>query len=742
MIFCSIVLIKILFKDENTNPKLDYVSNIEAVESVRILYDEKDIISLDSIDVNITKKDETISISNGKKIIEKIFNEKKNKNKAIKILEKNETKISKTTWKDILLLAGEDIGIEKVCEEDEFSVFATIKENSNLKSNEIVTDSGKYILGEYNIGELCDSTIKVLKRDKNIILIYNVDDENAKYSNGYIKANSGENIDIFLEGVERKINVSGLNGDLSGNLADIIMENKQITSVKLKRDKIKGKVLSLDNDGVEIEGFKKIPFSKNVRIFKDNDMEINGNIFDITVGNQDAEFIVGEKQICGVYIKSLVNTNIQYIRVLLKNTGFKDYYHDNITFKCNGDFSLKFIKPSSDEQNKSGTEITHEYVKDNVVTIDSNNEILKYSRIRIIPKDSNSKISISSINRGYGNPSYRGVIEIALMEGKIIIINELSMEEYLYSVVPSEMPSSYGVDALMVQAVCARSYAMCHLNNEKLSRFGAHVDDSTDFQVYNNTEETDNSIEAVNKTKGKVLKYDGNIVNAYFYATSCGSTTDGKIWGGDGIPYIQGKILSTSGENLDLLNNDVFTRFIKEDYKTFDSYSNWYRWNVTLSLDKISQGINNNIYSLYSSSPNNIKTFKDGEYKSVPIYSVGQVFDISISKRGSGGIVEEVVIQGSENIIKVNVQSNIRKLFNPYGAQIIKKDGTAVENFSSLPSAFFVIEKSGDNSGYTFYGGGYGHGAGMSQTAVKTMIEQGMKYEDILKFFYSGVEVE
>ena len=57
-----------------------------------------------------------------------------------------------------------------------------------------------------------------------------------------------------------------------------------------------------------------------------------------------------------------------------------------------------------------------------------------------------------------------------------------------------------------------------------------------------------------------------------------------------------------------------------------------------------------------------------------------------------------------------------------------------------MPSAYFTVEKNGNS--YTFYGGGYGHGAGMSQTAVKSMIDKGMNYEEILKFFYDNVNIE
>lgn len=123
---------------------------------------------------------------------------------------------------------------------------------------------------------------------------------------------------------------------------------------------------------------------------------------------------------------------------------------------------------------------------------------------------------LNSVSRNGNNPEYRGTIELGLNDGKIVVINELSLEQYLYAVVPSEMPSSYGIEALKVQAVCARSYAVSHMNNGALSAYGAQVNDSTDYQVYNVTPENENSISAVKATYGQVLMYNGEIANTYF----------------------------------------------------------------------------------------------------------------------------------------------------------------------------------------------------------------------------------
>ena len=94
----------------------------------------------------------------------------------------------------------------------------------------------------------------------------------------------------------------------------------------------------------------------------------------------------------------------------------------------------------------------------------------------------------------------------------IAVINELDIEEYLKCVVPSEMPVSYGVNALKCQAVCARSYAYTQLENNYYGEYGAHVDDSVAFQVYKNTNINEDSSKAVDETNGSAVYFDDVLV--------------------------------------------------------------------------------------------------------------------------------------------------------------------------------------------------------------------------------------
>lgn len=140
----------------------------------------------------------------------------------------------------------------------------------------------------------------------------------------------------------------------------------------------------------------------------------------------------------------------------------------------------------------------------------------------VIP-DSGGKIRVESVNKQYGHPEYRGIFEIDLVDKALHIINELPLEEYLYSVVPSEMPTEYQKEALKAQAVCARSYAIKQMAGKRLAALGAHVDDSVSFQVYNNLREDAASIAAVNETKGQVVFAENQVGRNLFLFCFCRS---------------------------------------------------------------------------------------------------------------------------------------------------------------------------------------------------------------------------
>ena len=132
------------------------------------------------------------------------------------------------------------------------------------------------------------------------------------------------------------------------------------------------------------------------------------------------------------------------------------------------------------------------------------------------------------------SPQYRGdmVIKPSPSNTKgIRVINRVKIEDYLKQVVPSEMPQSFGIEALKAQAVAARTYALSDYMKDKYGKDGFHVKDTTESQVYNNQKENPDANKAVEATAGKVLLHNGKPIDAKYFSTSSGFTeASNYIW--------------------------------------------------------------------------------------------------------------------------------------------------------------------------------------------------------------------
>jgi stage II sporulation protein D len=145
---------------------------------------------------------------------------------------------------------------------------------------------------------------------------------------------------------------------------------------------------------------------------------------------------------------------------------------------------------------------------------------------------------------------YRGNFELHSVLGKIHVVNVVNIEEYLYSVVPSEMPSSWNIEALKAQAVASRTYTYYYLLKDDSGKI-YNLDATTSFQVYKGiSAETDSSTAAVRATSGVIMTFDHAPILAYFHSTSGGKTADDKyVWKGEDLPYLQGVKCTYSKES-------------------------------------------------------------------------------------------------------------------------------------------------------------------------------------------------
>lgn len=541
-------------------------------------------------------------------------------------------------------------------------------------------------------------------------------------------------------------------------MADVELTDGLVSAITLKTEKVTGRVLSADASGVEIEGRGRIPLSedyKGYRLYRELAM---CTIADLAFGYADADFILENGMICGILLAR--EENMEKIRVLLKTSDFADTLHREVILTADSGFLLQY---------GSGEEVQEEmFSPGEKVTINMESDYFVGERICIVPTVLTGRIRLLNVNRSQGEPSYRGNIELLRTADGIAVVNELPLEEYLYSVVPSEMPASYPLEALKAQAICARTYAYGHMLRAGYPQYGAHVDDSTSYQVYNNIMEADSATTAVKETYGRmILTNEGTVANTYYYSTSCGVGTTADIWKTEeaktldylkssylnpgSLRQVDSETVAVGGDTSAvetkveaLSNEETFQTFISsiraEDYEAQEP---WYRWCYTVKKIDISR-MTEVLKKRYEADKELILTLKDGDYISQDITSFSRVQAITVAKRGSGGVADELVISTDKGNIKVISEYNIRAVLCDGTTKVVRQDGSEVSMPSLLPSAFFVIEPSHDKKnviGYNIIGGGFGHGVGMSQNGAKNMALQGLCAEQILNFFYEGCEI-
>lgn len=398
--------------------------------------------------------------------------------------------------------------------------------------------------------------------------------------------------------------------------------------------------------------------------------------------------------------------------------------------------------------------------------------LTNFDKIRVVITNKESgSIYHDEVEAWQKNTTYRGTLEFLETEEGYVVVNELPIEEYLYSVVPSEMPANYPMEALKAQAICARTYAYLHIMSPAYPQWNAHVDDTTSFQVYHSVEEQERTTQAVNETEGVVLlSPDGqSLAETYYYSTSWGYGSDAHVWRtkySDNYPYIKSKHIHRTEavetmttieerENYTILQNgwntkesfaeELFKESIeKVDSTDYEAQENWYRWKYTVERVDLER-MRKVLQKRYEANNGLVLTLKGSHYVSKPIEELDVLVDLVIDKREAGGVADELFIITEKNVYKVITELNIRYILNDGVTKVIRQDGTAVAMESLLPSAFIVLENQYDNGeiiGYHISGGGFGHGAGMSQNAAKHMAEEGLDAGEILTFFFEDCTLE
>lgn len=540
--------------------------------------------------------------------------------------------------------------------------------------------------------------LQIPKKEKETI-------KDGNYQNAYMISLKEEEMEVLIEGTVWTIPCHvGKEEEKIDKIVDILIENGKVKKIIWKEGQIEDKVLAVNQEEqwMELDGAGKMELSEAAQIYikEENGVRLMTKMNSL-LNWEKASIYVKNQKIEAIIVSG--DQNKQTIKVLIH--GEKDgIYHEEVRLTASGPYTV--TKNQETATYEAGEEL-HIKKGDDSYHIQCED----------------GKIRILSISRHSGYPEYRGEIVINRKENGWIVLNELLLEEYLYGVVSSEMPSSYPEEALKAQAVCARTYALYQMEQSYYSSYGAHVDDTVNSQVYNNIAETKQSKNAVVQTKGQYLQYQNEPIPAYFYSTSCGITSDvNDVWikNEESPEYLKGHFQGNSqallSKKWDLSEEDDFTDFITSVPDCYEKEEDWFRWSGKMTKKQLSNHINQNV--------------KEGQ--------IGTITKIEVLERSKGGVLKEIKITGEKGTICVKGEYQIRKVLCPDDLKLTLQNRKK-KTVDMLPSGYFMVKVKKNKIEIT--GGGYGHGVGLSQNGAKSMAASDHNYEDILLFYYPGTSL-
>ena len=335
--------------------------------------------------------------------------------------------------------------------------------------------------------------------------------------------------------------------------------------------------------------------------------------------------------------------------------------------------------------------------------------------------------------------TFRGSLRLLADGGKVWAINDLPVEDYLESVISSEMSAQSSLPLLMAHAVISRSWLMSQIDgNTAPNTQASHGDafirwyDHTDHTLFDvcaddhcqryqgiTKETSPNVAEAIRRTRGELLIYGDEICDARF-SKCCGGAMEEfqYCWDDTPKPYLKGIgdtpeatipdltveenarqwILSSPESFCNTTDKRILSQVLNDyDQETTD----FYRWRVSYTQEELSKLVEKKLGA-----------------------GLGTITDMRPLKRGTSGRICELRITGTKKTIVVGKELEIRRALSE----------------SHLYSSAFVVEKQGDT--FTLIGAGWGHGVGLCQIGAAVMGDKGYAYDEILRHYYPGAEIE
>lgn len=341
------------------------------------------------------------------------------------------------------------------------------------------------------------------------------------------------------------------------------------------------------------------------------------------------------------------------------------------------------------------------------------------------------QLGVKGLKRKGKQALYNGVFEFVQEKAHrgFYLVNVIGLEDYLKGVVPNEMPVRFGLEALKAQAVAARNYVITP-RTQAYDEF--NVVDSVASQVYfgANTEE-DLATRAVMETAGILALYNHEPILTLYSSTAGGYTESYSNCFSDNLtrafpsatkPYL---VATPDKEDFEPLNTEEKAKeFYSSKVPSYDIESPYYRWQKEWAVGELENILKKTLVAQSKTGFVNPAFRAEDE--------LGKIKDIKVMKRGESGKIIELDLMTSKGCYRIAKELVIRRVF--------QKDG------NSLPSANVIFEKKLDNLGnitdITAYGGGFGHGVGMSQFGAGYMATKlHQPYYNILRHYYKGVSL-
>ncbi len=570
--------------------------------------------------------------------------------------------------------------------------------------------------------------------DGRCIGIAGVNGEELTVSNAYLTSCADGEVQFLYGGASYCKQMGATQDPVEAGVCDIVVKEGEICALRMKQDRIEGKLLSYDDAVIEIEGYGKISHPKHVPVYQTYGEVQEKSLTDVVLGNMQVTYVTGEQQVCAILIGQ--PADIQNIRVLLLAEDGMNYRSE---VYVKSDAGVKVRCGEKEEVLAAGTLIS----AGTYLAGQTDGTLV------VRPEQENGVIFLCDAAGNAVSNGYPGAIEVRSYAEGYTVVNDVPFETYLCAVVPSEMPSSYAPEALKAQAVCARSYAYIQLLRADLAEYGAHINDSTSYQVYNKTAATEAAKQAVYGTAGKLLLYEGKPVEAYYFSTSMGYTDTAEVWNvADMSPYgyLKSACLNRDGAGVDLSDEETFRSYIRQKAEGYDSDVKYYRWFATADYREKTQEINQILLARKAAVPGNIRCFAAGEdaeeteVTAQTLEGYGRLVGISVQERSRAGAILTLALQYEKGSVLVKNEYNIRKVLGAGVGKMVYADSTESTGVTMLPSAFCSIAVQEDGTA-VLSGGGYGHGLGMSQNGANGMAKAGMNYEEILQYFYQNITI-